>query len=179
VNKLRKGLFAVGMWFTNNVVAVVPFWTFRRLWHRVCGVSIGRGSVLNMRTYLLGPGRLVVGHHTHVNPGCLIDCRAGVEIGSSVSVSHRVMLLTGGHDIHSNSFREDDQPIKIGDFVWIGAGATVLKGVTIGKGAVVAAGAVVTKDVEPFAVVGGVPARVIGKRNDKLSYQCGTTNIFM
>jgi len=166
-------------WVGNNVVALIPLWCVRRLYHRMMGMKIGRGSQLNMRTYLIGPGALSIGEYSHVNPGCLIDYRGGVEIGSCVSISHRVMLITGGHDVQSKEFCEIRKPIKIGDYVWIGAGATVLQGVEVGEGAVVAAGAVVVDDVAPFTIVGGVPARKIGERAKELDYRCYTTNIFM
>ncbi len=179
---LNKGLSAIRAffaWIENNVISVVPLWCVRKIYHRLMGIKIGKGSQLNLRTYLMGPGKLVVGDYTHVNPGCLIDYRGGIEIGSSVSISHRVMLVTGGHDVSSPVFEESHAPIKIGDHVWIGAGAIILKGVEIGEGAVVAAGAVVNKDVPPFTVVGGVPAKKIGERIGSLDYRCYTTNIFM
>ncbi len=179
MEKATAAFLAFLFWIGNNIIAVVPFWCVRRIFCRLLGVKIGRGSQLNMRTYLMGPGRLVVGEYSHVNPGCLIDYRGGLEIGSRVSISHRVMLITGGHDVQSPTFKEDHRPIKIGDYVWIGAGATVLRGVEIGEGAVVAAGAVVVKDVPPYAIVGGVPAKQIGERRKELDYRCYTTNIFM
>lgn len=171
-----QALFA---WVENNIVAVIPLWCARRVYHRMMGMKIGCGSQLNMRTYLLGPGYFSIGEHSHVNPGCLIDYRGGVEIGSYVSISHRVMLITGGHDVQSKEFGEIRKPIKICDYVWIGAGATVLQGVEVGEGAVVAAGAVVVDDVPPFTIVGGVPAKKIGDRTRNLNYKCQTTNIFM
>ena len=172
-------IHAIMAWCENNIIAAIPIWWVRKLYHRMMGVKIGHGSYLNMRTYMLGPGVLSVGKHTHVNPGCLIDYRGGIDIGSCVSISHRVMLITGGHDVQSSVFAEVRKPIKIEDYVWIGAGATVLQGVNIGEGAVVAAGAVVVDDVPPYAIVGGVPAKRIGDRNGDLNYKCQTTDIFM
>lgn len=80
--------------------------------------------------------------------------------------------MSGGHKVDSTTFEGEHLPIKIKDYVWIGVNAVVLKGVSIGEGAVIAAGAVVTKDVEPYAIVGGVPAIVIGRRNHDLNYKC-------
>ena len=96
----------------------------------------------------------------------------GLTIGDSVSVSHGVMIMTGSHDVQSRHFPVKFYPIEIGDFVWIGCGAMVLQNVKIGKGAVVSAGAVVTKDVPPYTIVGGVPAKVIGHRTEDLEYRC-------
>lgn len=103
---------------------------------------------------------------------CTLDARGGLYIGDSVSVSHGVMLMTGSHDINAVNFSVNYLPIRIGDYVWIGCAAIVLQNVTIGKGAVVAAGSVVTKDVPPYCIVAGIPAQVIGKRNENLDYKC-------
>lgn len=170
---------AVLLWIANNMVAYIPCWWVRRLFYVAIGFKIGKKSTINMRQYLMGPGKFSIGEYSHINPGCIIDSRGGIEIGSGISISHRVMLITGGHDVQAADFREENLPIKIGDHVWIGAGATILKGVEIGEGAVVAAGAVVTRDVPPFAIVGGVPAKQIGLRNNNLDYRCYTANILM
>jgi acetyltransferase-like isoleucine patch superfamily enzyme len=104
-----------------------------------------------------------------VHSFCYIEATGGLTIGDDVSIAHSVSILTTNHN-----YADLDPPIRdqgvqerattISDDVWIGCGSRILAGVTIGKGAVVAAGAVVTKDVEPYAVVGGVPARQIGSR---------------
>lgn len=79
-------------------------------------------------------------------------------------IGHNVVLATINHDLLPQNNRKNHYaPIKIGNHVWIGSNATVLSGVTIGEWAVVAAGAVVTKDVPPYTMVGGVPAKIIKK----------------
>ena len=79
-------------------------------------------------------------------------------------ISHAVRLQTGSHNIFSNGFEAIYRPIRIGDYVWICEAALVVGGVTVGEGAVIMGGAVVTKDVEPWTIVAGVPARQVGSR---------------
>lgn len=121
--------------------------------------------------YIMNTNRLHIGNYTHINRGCLIDARGGITIQNSVSISHNVSIITGSHDVQSPIFMGVFKPIIIEDYVWIGANATILQGVTLGKGAVISAGAVVTKDVEPYNIVAGVPAKTIGKRTTNLHYQ--------
>ena len=80
-------------------------------------------------------------------------------------------VLTLGHDPQSSDFADRGGDVVIGNRAWIGYGALILPGITIGDGAVVGAGAVVTKDVEPFTIVAGNPARKIGERNRDLCYE--------
>ena len=124
-------------------------------------VSLQRG----VRVVVDG-GRLTIGHGTNVNgTGTKLLCAQEVTIGEHCTLSWDVQVLD--HDFHTITAdgveRPSVAPVRIGDRVWIGTRAVVLKGVTIGDGAVVAAGAVVTSDVPAGAVVAGVPARVVGR----------------
>jgi maltose O-acetyltransferase len=93
-----------------------------------------------------------------------------VHIGNNVNVSFQACLLSLHHDHNDPNFSAIGAPVVIQDHAWIGARAMILPGVVVGEGAVVAAGAVVTRSVPDYAVVGGVPARVIGQRNRDLTY---------
>ena len=107
------------------------------------------------------------GKNVFINAGCHFQDQGGIKIGDGVLIGHNVVLATANHDLEpSRSRKLHYKPIVIGDNVWIGSNSVILQGVTIGEWAVVAAGAVVTKNVEPFTVVGGIPAKFIKKVDD-------------
>ena len=91
-------------------------------------------------------------------------CHNKIRIGIKSCIGRDVYLLTGSHNISSYNFELTTAPIIIGDYVWIATRSAVGKGVSIGTGAVVAAESNVVKDVEPWTVVGGNPAKPIKKR---------------
>ncbi len=156
----------------NDILPHIPFWNIRRFILKRRGLKIGEGSFIMKSVYFQDVFQLEVGNFSHINRGCLIDARGGINIGDNVSVSHNVSLMTGGHDYQSTIFAGKFKPIVIEDYAWIGIGAIVLQGVHIGKGAVVCAGAVVVKDVGDYEIVAGVPAKKIGERNRHLDYHC-------
>lgn len=133
-------------------------------------VSIGAGSVLECTGVIreLGDG-ITIGNHVGFAQNAFISVRGSVEIGDDCIFGPHVSIFAENH-----VYRSRETPIRlqgatrkgvrIGSDCWFGANATVLDGVTVGDGCVVAAGAVVTKDVPPYSIVGGVPARVIGTR---------------
>ena len=117
------------------------------------------------------PKQIEIGEHTIINYGVLLDGRRGLSIGDNVSISEGTIILTLGHDTDDPEFGLEGAPVRIDDYVFIGSYARILPGVRLGKGCVVAAGAVVTKDVEAFTIVGGIPATFIRRRNEDLRYQ--------
>lgn len=170
---IYKWLKSIGVEYAcNDILPHIPFWSLRRFYLRRLGMKIGKGSFVSKRLYVTNPNRVTIGEGSHLNLDCHLDARGGITMGNGVSVSFGVRLITGSHEVNSRTFRGVFSPIAIGDHVWIGANAVVLQGVTIGRGAVVAAGAVVTKNVPDFAIVGGVPAKVIGERTRDLDYRC-------
>jgi maltose O-acetyltransferase len=123
-------------------------------------------------------GNIHVGDDVFLGPRARLSAtRSRIVIGSKVMFGPEVTVMGGNHrvtlvgrfmaDVGDDEKRpEDDLGVVIEDDVWVGARATILHGVTIGRGAIVAAGSVVTKDVAPYAIVGGVPARVLRHRWD-------------
>jgi maltose O-acetyltransferase len=158
---------------TNYIVRFVPSFALRRAWYRrVLGVEMGEHAGVHLGCYIwfYGPGQIRrdgfrIGSYSRINRNCTLDARGPLRIGSNVSISPEVMILTAFHRIEDPEFRVETRPVVIEDHVWIGSRATILSGVTLGRGSVVAAGAVVTRDVAPLEIVGGVPARPIGTRS--------------
>jgi maltose O-acetyltransferase len=157
----------------NRLAPRIPLLAPRLLCYRAFGVrfeDIDTTAIL-LGTEVLGPKELSIGAHTVIGRRCLIDCRGkGVRLGRNVNVGSQVAFVSGKHEVQSATFESASAPISVGDYAWISLRATVLGGVTIGEGAVVAAGAVVAGDVEPYTIVGGVPARPIGERTRELDY---------
>lgn len=171
-NKLRVIHLSLKTFLINHIVSHIPFMKFRLLCYSLYGMKIEKGSVINMNQFFFDINKIKIGFNSHINQSCFLDGRGGIEIGNNTSISHYVKIVTGSHDIQSSNFLGIEKNVHIGDYVWIGIGAIILPGVTIGTGAVVCAGAVVTKDVEPYTIVGGVPAKKIGERQKELNYNC-------
>ncbi|MDR0509387.1 MAG: acyltransferase [Candidatus Methanoplasma sp.] len=117
------------------------------------------------------PYNISIGDNVYFNRNVSITARDEVTIGNNVLIGPNVVINTGNHTFSDRDTLivkqgHTSEKIVIGDDVWIAANAIILKGVNIGEGAVVAAGAVVNKDVPPYTVVGGVPARMIKIRGE-------------
>ena len=134
--------------------------------------SLGAGTGVQMGCSFLNGRKVFLGSRNVINFGCLFDGRRyAIRTGADVSIGPEAVVLTLGHDPQSPDFALRGGEVVIGNRAWIGFRSVVLPGVTIGEGAVVGAGAVVTKSIEPFKIVAGNPARVIGQRNLALTYQ--------
>lgn len=154
-------------------IGEVPSHHIRRWVYKALGAEIGKHVVFNFRTEIRDVKRLRVGAGTIIGDNALLDARRGLTIGENVNIASEVAIYPGGHDIRDPYFgppAKDSSPVVIGNRVYIGPRAMITKGVTIGEGAVLCAGCVVTKDVEPFAIMAGIPAKKIGDRPRDLRY---------
>lgn len=161
--------------FILRVIGIVPFHHVRRLFYRAAGIKIGKGSTLHMFASFYKPSNIAIGKDTIIGEWAVLDGRAPLVIGDHVDIASNVMIYNAEHNIHTQDFTKAELgKVEIKDYVFIGPRAVILPNVTIGRGAVIAAGAVVTKDVADLTIVGGVPAKEIGKRDESsLNYKLG------
>ncbi len=134
------------------------------------GFSIGKGSSIYMNCRFDSAKGLEMGTDSVINGGCRIDTRGNVKIGSNVSISEDVIILTADHDELFDIAQPRDKMVILHDYVWIGTRAMILPGTVIAFGAVVAASATVTKDVATCNVVAGIPAKFIKMRANNFDY---------
>ena len=133
--------------------------------------KLGPDPTFGGQVTISGPELVELGARVAINNFSMIVASERVCIGDDVLIGPFVLIHTGNHiyvdpEIPIRSQGHSHKPIQLGDDVWVGAHAIILSGVSIGRGAVIAAGAVVTRDVEPYAIVAGIPARKIGTRGD-------------
>ena len=162
-----KGIIAL----TLKLLSHVPSHTLRNFILKfVFRLKLSKNAIIYSGFQIRNPKMVAIGKGTVVGYNCELDGRMGLTIGENVNISSDVKFYTLQHDYNSIDFAAVGAPVIIEDYVWVSVRAIVLPGVTIGKGAVIAAGAIVTKNVEPYAIMGGVPAKRIGTRSNDLNY---------
>lgn len=162
-----------------TLIGLVPSHLFRLAFYKLAGIKIGKGSRIHIGARFYNPANIRIGQDSIIGDRVFLDGREKLIIGDHVDIASEVMVINSEHNINSEDFHAISASVEIGDYVFIGPRVIILPGVKIGKGAVVAAGAVVTKDVRDYAIVGGVPADVIGERKIKdLHYKLGRARLF-
>ncbi len=117
--------------------------------------------------HIRNPKGITLDGGVNIGPKVLLDGRCGLSIGKSAVIAYEAIIWTLNHDYNDIHFAAKGGPVKIGEYAWICSRSIILPGISIGKGAVVASNAVVTKDVPDYAIVAGVPAKIIGHREIK------------
>jgi maltose O-acetyltransferase len=196
--------FIIDFWvYLATLTGFIPSHTVRLfLYRHVFRMKIGQHSSVHWLARFNLPSGVAIGHNTVIGNDAFLDGRfkrtwsmgegkvstyirdfftppkRPLRIGNNVSIAGEVRIYTMQHDIDDPDFAEVAGDVAIDDYAVIGTRVTILPGVHIGKGAVVASGAVVTSDVEPYTVVGGVPAQFIRNRAKNLRYTLSFSRLF-
>lgn len=169
--KIRSLLKGLAFYLANNLIANLPSFHVRHWYYRnILHYAIGRESSMHMGVFVTGT-HIVIGDNVVINRRVYLDGRIGIRIKNNVSISPEVYIISMEHDANDPNFSTQGEEVIIDDHVWVGVRAIILPGIHIGEGAVIGAGAVVTKDVEPYHIVAGVPARKIGERDRQIDYR--------
>jgi len=160
--QLRRILWMFG-WFLFRF-SLRPCFGWRRFILRIFGARVGREVHIYPSAVIYFPWNLEIGDYSSIGEHAYIYNLGKVTVGKKVTVSQRAHLCAGNHDYCDPAMKLTKPPVTIEDQAWICADAFVGPGRTIGEGAVVAARAVAVKDVEPWTIVGGNPAKCIKTR---------------
>jgi len=172
-------LICLKEWFGNEIISNMPFHSIRLSFYRqINRTQIGQNSGISMHCKFSAPQKIMIGTNVAINQNCYLDGRGGLIIGNNVNIGRNVNIYTAGHDYNSPNFTYLEKGVFIGGNAWIASNAVIIPGVIIGEGAVIAAGSVVTKDIKPYTVVGGNPAKFIKKRNRDIAYKTRYFKLF-
>lgn len=155
-------------------IGTLPSVLLRRELYRGLGARIGKNVVFHYKTEIREPQFLTVGEGCIIGDNAILDARRGLTLGKHVNINSNTSIYTEQHDHRDPEFlcfEGKDLSVRIEDRVYLGCNVVVLPGVTIGEGAVCCAGCVVTKDVPPYTVVAGIPAKKVGERSQNLTYE--------
>lgn len=194
----------IDLWvYLATLTGHIPSHTIRLfLYRHLFRMRIGNDTSIHWLARFNLPSGIAIGHNTIIGNDAFLDGRffrtwdgkggklatylrdflspkeRPLTIGNNVSIAGEVRIYTMQHDIDDPMFKEEAGPVVIDDYVVIGSRVTILPGVHVGRGAVLASGAVVTRDVEPYTVVGGVPAKFIRNRSKDLRYTLKFARLF-
>ncbi len=169
---MKASLVTFYHFIINDILMRMPFGFLRWMFGKMVLGELDSSAYLRYGCSFVKPKNIFLGANSLIAGGSKLDGRGGkIIVGANTDISGETNIWTLQHDPHDDYHGTKGADVIIGDYVWIATRVTILPGVTIGRGAVVATGSVVTKDVPEMAIVGGVPAKVIGQRRSELKYK--------
>ena len=167
-------------WITNSILSSIPSKRLRYYGLKFQGMKLAYNVRFYQGFHIRAPQLIKIDDNVSIGPKCLLDGRKGLHICHHAVIAYDAIIWTLNHDYNDINFSVKGGPVEIGPYAWICSRSIILPNIKIGEGAVVASGAIVTKDVPPYTIVGGIPARVIGTREKKnYSYGYIRENDFM
>lgn len=163
-NKIGRLLWRVSYVFLFRPFSLPAFNKWRLFVLRQFGAKIGYGCKVHASAIIWAPWNLELGKRTAIGPGAECYNPGKIILGNKVTISQYAYLCAASHDFTKPEHPLITKPIIVEDYAWVAAGAFVAMGVTIGEGAIAGARSCVFKDIEPWNIVGGNPAKVIKKR---------------
>jgi acetyltransferase-like isoleucine patch superfamily enzyme len=168
---LKKLKYRLKLYILRIAKHIIFSNTLRMFFYKkIIGIPIGKKSIIWAGNKINEASNLKIGNNVIIGPANVFLIRGGLVIGNNVNLSGFSFFISQEHDVNDPYSHTKLSPIVIKDNAWIATNSTILPGVTIGEGSVVAAGSVVTKNVPPYSVVAGNPAKEIKKRNKTIKY---------
>lgn len=161
------GISGLKWLLSTKILPLLPSQTLRNWGLRKIGVSMSKNVKFYSDFSIRNPKGLFIEDGVSIGPKVLLDARCGLTIRKNAVIAYDAIIWTLNHDYNDLNFCGKGSSVEIGENAWICSRAIIMPGIVIGKGAVVASGAIVTKSVEPYTIVAGIPARPIGKREIK------------
>lgn len=175
--KLLLGAFLNFLY--NDFIGHIPMHWLRKGFLRLFNKKISRSAKILMHVRLPGFWNLKIGDRSIINQYCMLDCRVhSIEIDHDVDIGPYTKIWTLEHDPSDQNHGLKGSKVIIDHHVWIASSVIILPDTHIEKGAVVAAGSLVNRNVSSRQIVGGIPAKLIGMRENDLEYQLNYTPLF-
>lgn len=172
MKKLKHVFYSFYYYTVQEWIMYIPLHFVRLFFIKKLLYSVGNQTNFLMGLEIRKGKNISIGSNCVINKNVLLDGRGGIlTIGNNVDIAQETNIWTLEHDVHDDYHKDKGGDVVIEDFAWIASRVTILPGVKIGMGAVVATNSVVTKDVHAMAIVGGIPAKIIGTRQSALKYQ--------
>lgn len=172
IANIRGSINGLRSTIIERFIPWLPSKMLRNRLFRLCGVKASKDVHFYPGLSIRNPKGLVIEDGASLGPRCLLDARCGLTIRKNAVIAYDAIIWSLNHDYNDEKFCGKGASTEIGEYAWICSRSIVLPGIKIGEGAIVASGAIVTKDVPPYSIVAGVPARIIGQR-DKKNYKYG------
>jgi len=154
----------------NTFVNKIPLPEIRMALYRLAGMKVDPTSNIMMHAFVLQARGISIGPNCIIGPFTTLDGRGTLTIGRNVNIAGEVLIIGGHHLVDSPTAEGILGEVVIDDNAWVAMRATILPGVTVGEGAYVAAAALVNRNVDPYTLVGGVPAKKIRERSRDIQY---------